>query len=68
MLLQPNAIFDGLSYEYDTFVVSVNSRNDLYTVAKIESLLLAQENIIEKHYKELDSTNQVNMAKISNNQ
>ena len=63
-----DAIFDGLSYEYDTFVVSVNSRNDLYTVAKIESLLLAQENIIEKHYKELDSTNQVNMAKISNNQ
>ncbi|KAL6312925.1 hypothetical protein AAG906_030885 [Vitis piasezkii] len=63
-----DAIFDGLSYEYNTFVVSVNSRNDLYTVAKIESLLLAQENKIEKHSKELDSTNQVNMAKISNNQ
>ena len=63
-----DAIFDGLSFEYDTFVVSVNSRNDLYTVAEIESLLLAQENEIEKHSKELDATNQVNIAKISNNQ
>ncbi|KAL6338621.1 hypothetical protein AAG906_021336 [Vitis piasezkii] len=56
-----DAIFDGLSFEYDTFVVTVNSRNDLYTVAEIESLLLAQENKMEKHSKELDSANQVNM-------
>ena len=46
----------------------MNSRNDSYTVAEIESLLLAQENGIEKHSKELDSTNQMNIAKISNNQ
>ncbi|RVW36051.1 hypothetical protein CK203_117294 [Vitis vinifera] len=56
-----DAIFDGLSFEYDTFVVTVNSRNDLYTVAEIESLLLAQENRMEKHSKELDLANQVNM-------
>ena len=62
------AIFDGLSFEYDTFVVTVNSRNDLYTVAEIVSLLLAQENKMEKHSKELDLANQVNMVKISNNQ
>ena len=46
----------------------MNSRNDPYTIVEIESLLLAQENRIEKHSKELDSTNQVNMEKISNNQ
>ncbi|KAL6327367.1 hypothetical protein AAG906_018969 [Vitis piasezkii] len=40
-----DAIFYGLSSEYDTFVVLVNSRNDLYTVAKIESMLLAQETL-----------------------
>ncbi|RVW15330.1 hypothetical protein CK203_085569 [Vitis vinifera] len=63
-----DAIFDGLSSEYDTFVVSVNSRNDPYTIVEIESLLLAQESRIDKHSKELDSTNQVNMVKIANNQ
>ncbi|PON70288.1 hypothetical protein PanWU01x14_082120 [Parasponia andersonii] len=33
---------NGLPVEYDTFVISVNSRSDTYTVAKIESFLLAQ--------------------------
>ena len=37
---QIGAIFDGLSYDYDTFIVLMNSRNDPYKVAEIESLLL----------------------------
>ena len=57
-----------MSFEHDIFVVSMNSRNDSHIVIEIESLLLAQESRIEKHSKELDSTNQVNMEKISNNQ
>ncbi|KAK4840954.1 hypothetical protein QYF36_022262 [Acer negundo] len=65
-----NAIFDGLSSEYDTFVVSVSSRNDAYTVTEIESLLLAQESRIEKNLKTLDSAlpNVVNVATRSSNQ
>ena len=46
----------------------MNSRNDSHIVIEIESLLLAQENRMEKHSKELDLANQVNMVKISNNQ
>lgn len=41
--------------EYDTFVLSVNSRPESYSVEEIESLLLAQEARIENHIKELDS-------------
>ena len=37
---QIGAILDGLSYDYDTFIVLMNSRNDPYKVAEIESLLL----------------------------
>lgn len=47
------AIFNGLYEEYDTFLVSVNSRSELYTVEEIEPLLFAQEVRIEKHSKEL---------------
>ncbi|PON50827.1 hypothetical protein PanWU01x14_220640 [Parasponia andersonii] len=48
---------------YDTFVVSVMSCLDDYTVAEIESLLLPQESRIEKHVKELDSNpGMVNLA------
>ena len=36
-----DAIFNGLSSEDDTFVVSMNSTNDLYIVVETESLLLA---------------------------
>lgn len=35
------AIFNGLSEEYDMFVISGNFRS--YTIEEIESLLLAQE-------------------------
>lgn len=50
------AIFEGLPPNYDPFIVSVNSRSDPYTVAEIESLLLAQESCLERHLKDLDSS------------
>lgn len=57
------AIFNGLSEEYDTFIISVNSRTEDYTVEEIEALLLAQEGRIEKHSKELDSySGSINLA------
>lgn len=50
-----DAIFNGLSEEYDTFIISVNSRTEDYTVEETEALLLAQKGRIEKHSKELNS-------------
>ena len=38
---QVKAMFDGLSFEYDTFMVSINTRTKSYTIKEIESLLLA---------------------------
>nr|CAN64481.1 hypothetical protein VITISV_002814 [Vitis vinifera] len=58
-----DAIFEGLSTDYDTFILSIESRIDLYTFDDIESLLLAQEARIEKKNKELDSA-QPSMANI----
>lgn len=49
------AIFNRLHEEYETFVISINSRAESYSVEEIESLLLAQEAWIEKPTKELDS-------------
>lgn len=49
-----DAILDGLPPEYDTLVLSVNTRTDPYTVPEIEALLLAQEVRIEKNFKSLD--------------
>lgn len=43
------ASLNGLLEDYDTFILSVNSRSDVYTVEEIESLLLAQEARLEKH-------------------
>lgn len=48
-------ILNGLLESYDTFIVSVNSRSESYSIEEIESLLLAQEMRIEKYTKELDS-------------
>ena len=50
-----DVIFEGLSTDYDTFILSIELRIDPYTVDDIESLLLAQEAMIEKNNKELDS-------------
>lgn len=41
--------------EYDTFIILVNSSPEDYTVEEIESLLLAQETRITKHFRSLDS-------------
>jgi len=45
------AILDGLPEDYDSFVTSVTSRLDPYTIDDIEALLLAQEERFEKHKK-----------------
>lgn len=50
------AMFDGLSRNNDTFIISVNSRLEPYTVEETESLLLAQEAMIVRHSKELDAS------------
>ena len=43
-----NAIFEGLSSDYETFILSIETRKEAYSVDEIESLLLAQETRIEK--------------------
>uniref|UniRef100_A0A803Q486 Uncharacterized protein n=1 Tax=Cannabis sativa TaxID=3483 RepID=A0A803Q486_CANSA len=48
------AIFKGLPSEYDTFVISLNTRVKNYTVGEIEAFLLASELRIEKSNKEID--------------
>lgn len=50
-----DTIFNGLTEDYDIFVISVNSKTENYTVEQIESLLLAEEGRIKKHFKGLDS-------------
>ena len=50
-----DVIFEGLSTDYDTFILSIESHIDPYTIDDIESLLLAQEARIEKKNKKLDS-------------
>lgn len=57
-------IFEGLSSEYETFVLTTKARTDSYSVEEVESLLLAQEVIIEKNHKNLDSV-QTNLASSS---
>jgi len=47
-------VLDGLSDEYNSFITSVTSHLDPYTVADIEALLLAQENRIEKAKQSVD--------------
>ncbi|RVW65795.1 Retrovirus-related Pol polyprotein from transposon RE1 [Vitis vinifera] len=51
-----DAIFEGLSTYNDTFILSIESLIDPYTVDDIESLLLAQEARIKKKNKELGPT------------
>jgi len=44
-----DAIMDGLPEEYDSFITSITSRLDPYSVEDIEALLLAHEERLEKH-------------------
>jgi len=43
------AILNGLSSDYDPFVVFVLSLRDSYTVVEVETLLLVQEERLERH-------------------
>lgn len=57
------AILNGLPADYDTFIVSLNSKSQAYTIEDIESLLLAHEARIEKHTRILDSSSHsINLA------
>jgi len=44
-----DVILNGLSEEYDDFIIAVLSRSDPYTADELEFLLLAQEERFEKH-------------------
>jgi len=43
------AILDGLSEDYDPFVASTMSKSKLDTINEIETLLLTQEERLDKH-------------------
>ena len=57
-------VLNGLSDEYDSFITSVTSRLDPYTVADIEALLLAQENRIERTKQLVDHILHTNVASV----
>ena len=49
-----DAILEVLPPKYETFIVSVNTRTDPYTVEEIESLLMAKEVRFEKQVKTVE--------------
>lgn len=49
-------IFEGLGEEYDSFICSINSSLEPYTVNEIEAILIAQEVSFEKHLKVTNPT------------
>lgn len=59
------AILEGLPEEYNSFIVSVTSRSDPYTVNQIENLLLAQEERLDKYKKDSNPTLSANLAQSS---
>jgi histone deacetylase 1/2 len=61
------AIMDGLPEEYDSFVTSVTSRLDPYSVNDIEALLMAQEERFERHKKSEQFVILANTASASQN-
>uniref|UniRef100_A0A803P354 Retroviral polymerase SH3-like domain-containing protein n=1 Tax=Cannabis sativa TaxID=3483 RepID=A0A803P354_CANSA len=58
------AIFKGLPPEYDTFIISTNTRIEEYSVAEIEALLLASESQIEKTDFDQENDLSVNLTTI----
>jgi len=60
-----NTILDDLMEEYDNFITSITFCLNSYTVEYIETLLLAQEDLFEKHKFLNPSLAQVNLT--SNN-
>lgn len=59
------AILEGLPEEYTSFIVSVTSRSDSYSVIEIESLLLAHEERLEKFKKDVTPALSANIAQTS---
>nr|KYP72474.1 hypothetical protein KK1_005063 [Cajanus cajan] len=57
-----DAIFDGLPEEYDPFITSVLTRTEDYTIVKIEALLMAHEESLEKHKCSESAPPQANLA------
>ncbi|XP_020208133.1 uncharacterized protein LOC109793075, partial [Cajanus cajan] len=57
-----DANFDGLDEEYDGFITSCITCTEAYTIAKIEALLMHQEEHLERHKKHELSTPQANVA------
>uniref|UniRef100_A0A803NSD8 Uncharacterized protein n=1 Tax=Cannabis sativa TaxID=3483 RepID=A0A803NSD8_CANSA len=57
------AIFNGLTSDYNVFITSVNTRTDTYSVVEIEALLMTQEVRLEKSAQKLDiSKPETNLA------
>ena len=61
-----DVILDGLPEEYDSFITSITSRLEPYTVAELESLLLAHESRLEKHAKFVSDAFSANVAHLPN--
>jgi len=55
-------ILDNLSDDYNSFITSVTSRFNQYTVEDIETLLLAQAERFEKHRSSIDNLVQANVV------
>ncbi|KAF7832319.1 Retrovirus-related Pol polyprotein from transposon RE1 [Senna tora] len=53
---QIHVILNGLGHDYDAFVTSINTRREDYSVSEIESLLLAQEIIVDNNSKSTSPT------------
>lgn len=60
-----DVILEGLSEDYNVFIVSVTSKTDPYTVNEIESLLVTQEERIEKYKKEASPSLSANVAQVT---
>lgn len=58
-------IFNGLSSDYDTSVISVNSRKDAYTIEEIKALLFTQESRIEKHTQAFNSASSLSFVNLT---
>lgn len=56
---------EGLLEEYNSFIVSITSKSDPYSVNEIESLLVVQEEHIEKFRKEVSPTLRANLENSS---
>ena len=59
---QIKAILDGLTEDYDPFIIVVTSRLDSYSIQEIEALLLAQEERSGKYKRSYLGSLQENLA------